>query len=100
MTIRADEITMLGYRFQLFTYVLSQAVLIVTLCAGGNRHIRFQAAQCRRFCNVDVAGGAFRQVLLACVAKLHRETVQRVDRNSRLVRELVTAATVIVGGWL
>ena len=100
MTILADEITILVDRFQLFTYVLTQAVFVVTLGAGGDGHIRLQAAQRRGFGNVDMAGSAFRHVLFAGVSELHRETVQRVDSYLRFVRKLVTAATVIVDGWL
>ena len=100
MTILTDEITILVDRFQLFTYVLTQAVFVVTLAAGGDGHIRLQAAQRRGFGNVDMAGSAFRHVLFAGVAKLHRETVQRVNSSLRFVRKLVTAPTVIVGGWL
>ena len=100
MTILADEITILVDRFQLFTYVLTQAVFVVTLGAGGDGHIRLQAAQRRGSGNVDMAGSAFRHVLFAGVAKLHRETVQPVDSYLRFLRKLVTAATIIVGGWL
>lgn len=100
MTILADEITILVDRFQLFTYVLTQAVFVVTLGAGGDGHIRLQAAQRRGFGNVDMAGSAFRHVLFAGVAKLHRETLQRVNSCLGFVRKLVTAATVLVGRWL
>lgn len=100
MTILTDEITILVDRFQLFTYVLTQAVFVVTFGAGGDGHIRFQAAQRRGLGNVDMAGSAFRHVLFARVAKLHRETVQRVNSCLRFVRKLVTAATVVVGRWL
>src|SRR6185369_3865105 len=97
MTIAAYELTIFVDRFQLFAYIKAQAVLVMTLGAGGDRHIRFQTAQRRRFRNIDMAGSAFRHVLLARVTKLHREAVRRVSSYRRFVRKLMTAGTVVVG---
>ena len=64
VAVDTNESLVLIDRRQFFADVLSQSVFVVTLGARGDRDVRFQAAQGRRFCDVDVTRGALQHVVL------------------------------------
>ena len=101
MAIAALEIVVLVYSRQLLAHVQAQTVLVVTFSAGCDGNVWFQTAQRGRLCDVDVTGCAFRNMLLARVSKVERNSSwPLIDWEVRLVGKLVTTGAVIAGGLL
>ena len=97
MTIHADERAILIDRIQLGVEILSFAKLIMTLSARCYRHVRLQTTQRSGSRDVDMTGGALRDVLFllaaAVVYKLRRDS-PRIGQDVRRFRQLVTAVAV------
>lgn len=98
VTIRAHKLAVLIERHQLRIQILSQPVLVMTLGARRDRHIRFQPSQRRSLCDVDMTRRALGDVLLSlATAFMH---VLHRDPHAGLVsfvrsRELVTTVTIL-----
>jgi len=95
VTVAAHEIPILIDCFKFLSNIETQTFLVMTLTAGRNRYIRFQPTHARRFCDVDMAGGAFGNMLLASMSKLQRVTIRSVVSSKRFVGEFVATATVV-----
>ena len=65
-----------------------------------DRNVGFEASQRSRFCDVDMTGGAFVNMLLSTVVpELHRVPRGRFDRDIGRSKQLVATRAVLLG-WL
>ena len=98
VAVAAHEVVVLINGCQLIVKILAQATLVVTLSARRDRHVGLETSQRLRFCNVDMTGSAFGDVVLlstAVVPELHREPLGRFDRDIVRSKQLVAAGAVL-----
>lgn len=104
VAIDAGKRTVLIECCQFGVEILAQSFLVVTFGAGGDRDVGFETTRGCGFGDVDVAGGALRDVLFpfaaAVVNEFERDSCGGVGGDVGSSREFVTAVAVRGDGFL